>query len=117
MPSAQVALNELQKAGHFVAIATGRAHYKARNFMESVGLHDMVCCGGGGLVIHDVLVQNIPLDLEKSKAIARQALSLGYGVLFALDDSIKVYTRIIHSKIKWVIVRNLRNIFMMKIWM
>lgn len=93
VPSAQVALNELQKAGHFVAIATGRAHYKARNFMESVGLHDMVCCGGGGLVIHDELVQNIPLDLEKSKAIARQALSLGYGVLFALDDSIKVYTK------------------------
>lgn len=42
-----------KKAGHFVAIATGRAHYKARNFMESVGLHDMVCCGGGELVIHD----------------------------------------------------------------
>lgn len=63
VPSAQVALNELQK----VAIATGRAHYKARNFMESVGLHDMVCCGGGGLVIHDELVQNIPLDLDKSK--------------------------------------------------
>lgn len=74
VPSAQVALNELQKAGHFVAIATGRAHYKARKFMESVGLHDMVCCGGGGLVIHDELVQNIPLDLEKSKAIAKQAL-------------------------------------------
>lgn len=67
--SAQVALNELQKAGHFVAIATGRAHYKARKFMESVGLHDMVCCGGGGLVIHDELVQNIPLDLEKSKKL------------------------------------------------
>ena len=93
VPSAQIALDELQKAGHFVAIATGRAHYKARKFMDSVGLHDMVCCGGGGLVIHDELVQNIPLDLEKSKAIARQALSLGYGVLFALDDSIKVYTK------------------------
>lgn len=92
VPSAQVALNQLQEAGHFVAIATGRAHYKARGFMESVGLHDMVCCGGGGLVIHDQLIQNIPLDLEKSKAIAKQALSLGYGVLFALDDSVKVYT-------------------------
>ena len=34
VPSAQVALNELQKAGHFVAIATGRAHYKARNLWK-----------------------------------------------------------------------------------
>ena len=93
VPSAQKALDELQEAGHFVAIATGRAHYKARGFMEKVGLHDMVCCGGGGLVIHDQLIQNIPLDLDKAKAIAKQALSLGYGVLFALDDSIKVYTQ------------------------
>lgn len=92
VPSAQIALRELQEAGHFVAIATGRAHYKARGFMESVGLHDMVCCGGGGLVIQDQLIQNVPLDLEKSKNIAKQALSLGYGVLFALDDSVKVYT-------------------------
>ena len=92
VPSAQEALNKLKANGHFVAIATGRAHYKARGFMESVGLHDMVCCGGGGLVIQDELVQNIPLDLEKSKAIAKQALSLGYGVLFMLDDSVKVYT-------------------------
>ena len=82
VPSAKIALE-----------MTGRAHYKARNFMESVGLHDMVCCGGGGLVINDELIQNIPLDLNKSKAIAKQALSLGYGVLFALDDSIKVYTQ------------------------
>ena len=29
VPSAQKALNRLQEAGHFVAIATGRAHYKA----------------------------------------------------------------------------------------
>ncbi|MGM9947188.1 HAD-IIB family hydrolase [Floccifex sp.] len=93
VPSAQLALNQLKEAGHFVSIATGRAHYKARDFMESVGLHDMVCCGGGGLVIQDELVQNIPLDLEKSKAIAKQALQLGYGVLFMLDDSVNVYTK------------------------
>ena len=93
VPSAQVALNELQKAGHFVAIATGRAHYKARKFMESVGLHDMVCCGGGGLVIHDELVQNIPLDLEKAKTIIRQAEELNIGILLMLDDSKKCYSK------------------------
>ena len=54
VPSAQKALNLLQEAGHFVAIATGRAHYKCINFMKEVGLHNMVCCGGGGLVINDV---------------------------------------------------------------
>lgn len=93
VPSAQEALNQLQANGHFVSLATGRAHYKARPFMEEVGLHDMVCCGGGGLVVDDQLIRNIPLDLEKSKAIAKQADALGYGVLLMLDDSIDVYSR------------------------
>ena len=93
VPSAQATLDKLQEAGHFVAIATGRAHYKARPFMESVGLHNMVCCGGGGLVIDDKLIQNVPLDLEKAKAVAKQADELGYGILFQVDDSIKVVTK------------------------
>lgn len=90
VPSALQALKELQENGHFVAIATGRAHYKARKFMEEVGLQNMVCCGGGGLVIDGVLIRNQPLDLEKAKTVAKQADALGYGVLFMLDDSIDV---------------------------
>ena len=93
VPSAQVALNELVANGHFVAIATGRAHYKARGFMEEVGLHNMVCCGGGGLVINDELVSNTPLELEKAIAICKEAESLGYGVLLQLDDSIDCYAK------------------------
>lgn len=93
VPSAQLALQKLVDNGHFVAIATGRAHYKARNFMEEVGLHNMVCCGGGGLVINDELIVNTPLDLEKAKAICKEAEALGYGVLLQLDDSIDVYAK------------------------
>lgn len=93
VPSAQLALEKLQEAGHFVAIATGRAHYKARGFMDSVGLHNMVCCGGAALVIDDTLKENKPLDLEKAKQICHQAESLGYGILLMLDDSIDVYSK------------------------
>lgn len=91
VPSAQQALLKLQEAGHFVSIATGRAHYKARAFMDSVHLHNMVCCGGGALVVDDVLLYNYPLDLEKAKAIAHEADDLGYGLLFLLDDSINLH--------------------------
>ena len=79
IPSSQLALQKLEEAGHFVSIATGRAHYKARPFMEKVHLHNMVCCGGGALVINDELVMNIPLDLEKAKTIIRQAEKLNIG--------------------------------------
>lgn len=91
VPSALQALQELQEAGHFVAIATGRAHYKARPFMESVGLHNMVCCGGNGLVIEDELVVNTPLERDLAIDVYKQARSLGYGVLVMIDDSIDVY--------------------------
>ena len=93
VPSVQLALDKLQEAGHFVAIATGRAHYKARGFMESVGLHNMVCSGGGGLVVQDRLIHNEPLDLEKAKAIVKEAEGLGIGILLMLDDSIDCYSK------------------------
>lgn len=93
VPSAQLALQKLQEEGHFVAIATGRAHYKAIHFMEEVGLHHMVCCGGGALVVNDTLVHNIPLDLEKAKHLVKEAEAHGFGCLLMLDDSIDVYSR------------------------
>ena len=35
VPSAKVALHQLEKNGHFVSIATGRAHYKTISFNQS----------------------------------------------------------------------------------
>lgn len=93
VPSAKRALDQLQANGHFVAIATGRAQYKARPIMESLGLHNMVCAGGGAIVIEDQLVSNRPLDLEKAKQIAKEAEQLGLGVLFALSDSQEVVSK------------------------
>ena len=93
VPSALEALKKLQDNGHFVAIATGRAHYKASGAMHDCGLHNMVCCGGGGLVIDDVLVRNTPLDLDKAKAIVRQAEENNIPILLMLDDSIKCYSK------------------------
>lgn len=93
VPSAIQTLKDLEANGHFVAIATGRAHYKARWVLDELGLHNMVCSGGGGLVINNKLVENIPLDLEKAKALIREAESLNIGVMVLLDDSIKVYAK------------------------
>lgn len=92
VPSALSTLKKLEEAGHFVGIATGRAHYKARTFMDSIGLSNMVCAGGGALVINHELIENTPLDLNKAKAIIEQAKQLGIGYLIALDDSIDVYS-------------------------
>lgn len=91
VPSAQRALDELQANGHFVAIATGRAHYKAVPMMQHLGLHQMVCAGGGALVLDDQLIVNQPLDTMKARKILQQADSLGIGFLVSLSDSPDVY--------------------------
>lgn len=92
VPSALTALKELQDNGHFVCLATGRAHYKAVNTMEDLGLKNMVCNGGNGLVINHEFVQNIPLDKEIVLDVINQANKNNVGWLVAIDDSIDVYS-------------------------
>ncbi len=93
VPSAKEALHKLQENGHFVAIATGRAHYKAREFSEEVGIYNLVCCGGGGIVLDGKLLYNEPLDREKAHAILKHADEEKIGYLLMLDDSDKCYMK------------------------
>ncbi|MDO5476311.1 MAG: HAD family hydrolase [Eubacteriales bacterium] len=93
VPSAREALDKLRQAGHFVAINTGRAHYKARKFFDQYGFDNMVCNGGMGIVINRELVENRPLDFEKALRVYNYCLDQGIGVLAAMDDSEKVYAR------------------------
>ena len=55
-------LEKLKANGHFVAIATGRAHWNARKFSRLVKIDNLVCNGGNGLVVDDRLLENEPLD-------------------------------------------------------
>ena len=73
VPSAKEALQRLEENGHFVAIATGRAHYKAEKFTKANGFKNMVCNGGNGLVIDEELVMNIPLEKENCIRIIEEA--------------------------------------------
>ena len=116
VPSARVALKKLKEAGHFVAIATGRAHYKAVGFMHDVELSDMVCAGGGALVIDDQLIHNIPLDLDKAKGVIKQAEELGYGVLLMLDDSMMYTPRMICLENSVVHEKNQPIISLIQLW-
>ena len=89
--SAKEALDKLRAAGHFVSIATGRASYKAIPFARKHDFENMVCNGGHGIYFEGEMRENRPMKRERSLALYRQAMSLGYGVLVALDDSKKVY--------------------------
>ena len=89
VPSAVTALEKLRKAGHFVAINTGRAHYKARKFFDENGFDNMVCNGGMAIVVNRELVENSPINYEKALKLYYQALDQR-KTLFFRDDIKKV---------------------------
>lgn len=90
VPSADLALKKLRQAGHFVAINTGRAHYKARKFFDENGFDNMVCNGGMAIVVNRELVENSPIHYETALELYHQAIEKGYGVLVADEDSQRV---------------------------
>ena len=93
VPSAAEALKKLRDAGHFVAINTGRAHYKARKFFDANGFDNMVSNGGKAIVVGKKLVENSPLIYENALKLYNEAIGKGYGVLVADEDSELVRTR------------------------
>lgn len=93
VPSAVETLAKLQENGHFVAIATGRAYYKAKDIMKDCGLRNMVCYGGGGLVIDEKLVKCEPLDIKMVKKLAHECDDKNIGYFVLLDDSENAYSK------------------------
>lgn len=93
VPSAQETLNRLRKNGHFVSIATGRAHYKAIPFTNSIDVHNVVCNGGGCIVINDKVVDLQPIPLKETIHILEEADKAKIGWVLALEDNDSVIMR------------------------
>ena len=93
VPSGIETLRKLEAAGHFTAIATGRAYYKTVQAADDAGIRNFVANGGAALVLDGKLVRNSPLDREKALTVIHEADDLGYGILVAVNDSIDVVMR------------------------
>ena len=93
VPSAKLALKQLEENGHFVSIATGRIHYKTVAFTDKIDIHNLVCSGGGCLVINDEIIKNEPLPLEKAKSILRTLEEEERGWLLLLEDNDNAYMK------------------------
>ena len=70
-PDTQYCLDELQRCGHFVALATGRLQYDAAQFASAHGIGSLVADGGNSLTVDGRLLQMEGLPLEPVKALLR----------------------------------------------
>ncbi|MBP3400040.1 MAG: HAD family phosphatase [Erysipelotrichaceae bacterium] len=87
------AIRQLEKKGHVCALASGRAHFRAKQFAQENGFKNMICEGGNCIVIDDVMVVDDGLDQDLVSSIVKQAYGLGLSVAASFDDSDRRYTR------------------------
>jgi Cof subfamily protein (haloacid dehalogenase superfamily) len=80
-------IQQLQNQGHFVAIATGRAAFRARDFMKRIGIHHAICEGGNMVIIDDEVISYEPIDQKLAQQIYYKAQSLNIGTAIAHEDS------------------------------
>lgn len=85
--STKEALRRLQENGHFVALATGRAAFRAKQFQEQVQIPNMVCEGGNQLVIDYQSVSYELPDQKLFRQLYEEAIHQNVGVAVALNDT------------------------------
>lgn len=85
-PTVRKALDEVQKRGHFCAIATGRGHCEAEKIRKSLGFANMVCDGGNGIVLNHELVLLEPLPYELCLQLIAECEACGYSWGIAPED-------------------------------
>lgn len=80
-------LNKLRENGHFVAIATGRAHWLAMEAAKETNIYNFVHDGGNGLTIDGQLLGIEPLDHQKALKLIDEALKNDFHLEVVVDDS------------------------------
>lgn len=85
--STRLALRKLKEAGHFTAIATGRAQHMALPYMEELGFENMVSDGGYGVTIEGELLGIEPLPREGVLALLRECSEKGFPWGIQVDNS------------------------------
>jgi len=84
--STQRAIKELEAKGHFVAIATGRSHAMALNYMHQLGFRNMVSDGGNGLTIDGELISIEPLNYDDCLALIDECQQKNFIWAFSPDN-------------------------------
>ena len=85
--STRLALERLRAAGHFTAIATGRAQAMAVDYMHELGFTNMVSDGGYGVTIDDEFLGVTPLDHDACVALVDECREKGYPWSIQVENS------------------------------
>lgn len=85
--STRIALSRLQENGHFVALATGRALFRAKAFQQEIGIANMVCEGGNCIILDHRQICYEAVNQTLLKEIYAEAVTKQVGVALSCEDS------------------------------
>lgn len=80
-------LKKLEANGHIVALATGRAHFRAQMFAESIGIKNMICEGGNCVCINNEIVDFEYSDQDVVHEVLKEAEAKGIPYAISVDDT------------------------------
>ncbi|PYZ91654.1 phosphatase [Salipaludibacillus keqinensis] len=80
--STEEAIGTLQEAGHYVAIATGRAPFMYKQLRERLGISTFVSFNGQYVVLDGEPILKNPLNKEELKRLTEHAIGHDHPVVF-----------------------------------
>ena len=90
--STREALRLLEEQGHFVALNTGRLQCNALDYIESVGIRNIVADGGYSVTVDGELLWMRPLDIEPVRACCRRLDAAGIPWAVTTKNELKRYS-------------------------
>jgi peptidyl-prolyl cis-trans isomerase B (cyclophilin B) len=88
----QYCLEQLQKNGHFVALATGRLQCDAASFAHQHGIHSLVADGGNSLTVGDQILEMEGLPLDDVKKLLWELSEIKRPWAVVIDNTYNRYT-------------------------
>lgn len=80
--STEKAIEQLHKAGHIIAIATGRGPFAFESLRQKLNIHSFVSFNGSYVVIDDEVIYTNPLNKEKLLELAKEGLINNHPIVF-----------------------------------
>lgn len=95
-------IRHLKKAGHIVAIATGRAPYHFKELREELDIDSYVCLNGQYVVYEGKPIYGNPLAQDSLQQITEQAVHLDHPIIYAGSEAMKMnVTEHVHIDSSW----------------
>ena len=82
-------LRELEEAGHYVTVATGRSYFTAQEALKELGVKNYILCNGAYAYENHELSHSFPIDKEELKEIVALANEKNIDILYQTEREVK----------------------------